>query len=425
MPPGSPLYVGKDVVKYFWPEPEDARPSAAADAAPTQQCESDPEFEAELARLRCDVASLRLEWELAKFASRGRKYDPNQPRVPAGNPDGGQWTSEGGGGGTSDRDVSLDPGGQKPSKDEPGAANRKVVRDQAGQQPWETVVSDYRSDGSLARQMILNRDGSEIRSEFSADSHADGWDERHVVRLADGSITTFRNAGRTQMIFNSDGEPVLSTESLAEDGDAEATVRLIQSRIPISRPTLFGAAAALYGWLSSGNTSEQRAFLGFRADAYRPGARAVDSAIRIGRLTKEEVADFCPKYADVQSFANESARVVNRGDFRSPAEYGTAVHMRIKELVNGPETTPPRAPRDPNFRAEISVIKSNEEGYGVPGTRRIDVLENAGNGTVCVYDVKTGGARLYPGRSLELATNVGQLFPGTRRILVMEVKPEI
>ena len=29
------------------------------------------------------------------------KYDPNQPRVPAGNPDGGQWTDGGGGGGTS------------------------------------------------------------------------------------------------------------------------------------------------------------------------------------------------------------------------------------------------------------------------------------------------------------------------------------
>jgi hypothetical protein len=26
----------------------------------------------------------------------GVKYDPNQPRVPAGNPDGGQWTAEGG-----------------------------------------------------------------------------------------------------------------------------------------------------------------------------------------------------------------------------------------------------------------------------------------------------------------------------------------
>lgn len=32
------------------------------------------------------------------------KFDPNQPRVPAGNPDGGQWTSGGGsGGGTSNR----------------------------------------------------------------------------------------------------------------------------------------------------------------------------------------------------------------------------------------------------------------------------------------------------------------------------------
>jgi len=30
-----------------------------------------------------------------------RKYSPNQPRVPAGNPDGGQWTSGGGGSGAS------------------------------------------------------------------------------------------------------------------------------------------------------------------------------------------------------------------------------------------------------------------------------------------------------------------------------------
>jgi hypothetical protein len=32
------------------------------------------------------------------------KYDPNQPRVPAGNPDGGQWTSWGGGGPASGSD---------------------------------------------------------------------------------------------------------------------------------------------------------------------------------------------------------------------------------------------------------------------------------------------------------------------------------
>jgi hypothetical protein len=34
-----------------------------------------------------------------------RKYSPDQPRVPAGNPDGGQWTS-GGGGGRSHSEIS-------------------------------------------------------------------------------------------------------------------------------------------------------------------------------------------------------------------------------------------------------------------------------------------------------------------------------
>jgi hypothetical protein len=40
--------------------------------------------------LRHDLAKLTLEYELRRFQ---QKYSPNQPRVPAGNPDGGQWTS--------------------------------------------------------------------------------------------------------------------------------------------------------------------------------------------------------------------------------------------------------------------------------------------------------------------------------------------
>jgi hypothetical protein len=32
------------------------------------------------------------------FPALARKYNPNQPRVPAGNPDGGQWTDGGAGG---------------------------------------------------------------------------------------------------------------------------------------------------------------------------------------------------------------------------------------------------------------------------------------------------------------------------------------
>jgi hypothetical protein len=56
MPPGSPIYVGRDVVKYFWPDPQ-------ADE---------------------------------------RKYSPDQPRISAGNSDGGQWTSDAGNDSQSD-----------------------------------------------------------------------------------------------------------------------------------------------------------------------------------------------------------------------------------------------------------------------------------------------------------------------------------
>src|SRR5215211_7302479 len=46
-----------------------------------------------LAQIEIEVRSLRLALAL-------RRFNPRQPRVPAGNPEGGQWTDGGGGGGT-------------------------------------------------------------------------------------------------------------------------------------------------------------------------------------------------------------------------------------------------------------------------------------------------------------------------------------
>jgi hypothetical protein len=43
-----------------------------------------------------EFAALKVKWSGMKFAALVRKYDPNQPRVPAGDPDGGQWTNGGG-----------------------------------------------------------------------------------------------------------------------------------------------------------------------------------------------------------------------------------------------------------------------------------------------------------------------------------------
>jgi len=44
-------------------------------------------------RVKQELAEINYELAWRKFL---RKYSPNQPRVPAGNPDGGQWTSGGG-----------------------------------------------------------------------------------------------------------------------------------------------------------------------------------------------------------------------------------------------------------------------------------------------------------------------------------------
>src|SRR5262249_43544400 len=75
-------------------------------------------------------------------------YDPNQPRVPAGHRDGGQWTSE-------------------PFADGAPTPNREVVFDDSGEEAWESVANSYRSDGTLSEQEVVNRDRSRIVSQFS------------------------------------------------------------------------------------------------------------------------------------------------------------------------------------------------------------------------------------------------------------------
>jgi hypothetical protein len=51
-----------------------------------------------LAALRAEVAEIRADMARRRLA-RDAKYSPSQPRVPAGNPRGGQWTDRSGGGG--------------------------------------------------------------------------------------------------------------------------------------------------------------------------------------------------------------------------------------------------------------------------------------------------------------------------------------
>jgi hypothetical protein len=93
------------------------------------------------------------------------------------------------------------------------------------------------------------------------------------------------------------------------------------------------------------------------------------------------------------------------------------VHKMIEERI--------KDENDPNFRAEVSFIKSKEESYGEPGTKRIDALEKRKrHPTVCVHDIKTGKSKLSLPRMLELATHVQHRYPGTQQIIVTQVSPK-
>jgi hypothetical protein len=63
--------------------------------------EISPEVAAEIARLMRDPDSMRAEAEHMRRSIGGGHYDPNQPRVPAGDPKGGQFASKGYRGGGS------------------------------------------------------------------------------------------------------------------------------------------------------------------------------------------------------------------------------------------------------------------------------------------------------------------------------------
>ncbi len=123
------------------------------------------------ARMRRELAFLRVTATHARWRSMVKAgFDPNQPRVPAGNSDGGQWTSTGSG----------------------RSSGETIVRDKTGKEPWNSIVTARREDGSIARETVLSRDGSAIRSEFPASPDEAGFDERHTVVGADGTIVTFQ-----------------------------------------------------------------------------------------------------------------------------------------------------------------------------------------------------------------------------------------
>jgi hypothetical protein len=94
------LWIRPDAARFFPPGTDlaDVYPTLARKPDAANAAASEAEIEAGyrlLAVLRKEVASLRLE--LARRRALEAKYSSSQPRVPSGNPRGGQWTDRSGG----------------------------------------------------------------------------------------------------------------------------------------------------------------------------------------------------------------------------------------------------------------------------------------------------------------------------------------
>ena len=117
------------------------------------------------------------------------------------------------------------------------------------------------------------------------------------------------------------------------------------------------------------------------------------------------------------------ANLALKYDPKQPQDFGTAVHTRLKREVNDRS--------DSSFIAEESYLKAEQEfgegarrRYGLAGTLRVDVLEKVADGTVCVYDIKTGRSSFSFALMKEIVSAVHRHFNNVHSYIIIEVRPD-
>ncbi len=171
------------------------------------------------------------------------------------------------------------------------------------------------------------------------------------------------------------------------------------------------------------DNSSARAIIEFENREYRPveGGQGLD-IVGTKLLTREETRIACPRLDEIQSRVDHiDAQMRDEYPNLTSQQHGTVVHVRLANEI--------KAQRDPDFKAEVSILKSETASrfsdYGQLNTVRIDVLERVDAQTVCVYDLKTGRAGLSVSRSSEIAREVYKAFGRVhQRVIVTEVRPK-
>jgi hypothetical protein len=281
----------------------------------------------ELILLRRSLIRLQDEARLLHRDLLLRKYNPAQPRVPAGGTGGGQWTSGGGGSGARSGAGAGIVGGAGPDGDtgpgagsglaETGSGTGNVV-DETGQEAWQAYDRGWSDDGSIFEREIVNRDGSTIQSEYAA-SRAAGFDERHTVTLPGGEKTTFETEGRTQTIRDGgpDGEVISRTVWAPGGPEADASVQPAFHQPP-SKQGQVAPGTILFGWLSPYNRVDgQQAVMGFIARDFRPSEAGRLDLSFVGQISQKEAEAACRYLPEMISRPRQSTEPTSISGSRS------------------------------------------------------------------------------------------------------------
>ncbi|UMY16157.1 hypothetical protein MMB17_15695 [Methylobacterium organophilum] len=329
-----------------------------------------------------------------------RKYSPDQPRAPAGEPNGGQWIP-GDGAGSSDTSASGE---------------------------------DAAAGDGETRQETVTEDGTRVLT-IRVRPGAREWDEQHLIVAPDGESRIVETAGWTQTIRDGATGAILGRSTFTPRGAEPEAV--VDPAFLFAAPLLVPATIEFIGVLAVVLAARKdrfrredrfsRVVVGLTAHQIVPGADfKAPSALWTGRLEQADLDQACPRNGEIQFIANDSyARLKASGLYRTLTELGILTHADIARRI--------REKGDPNLKAEASFVEPNpargifpgqEARYGEKGSVRLDVLERTRPGTVCVYDFKTANAKIGSLRAIELATIVQKHYPETNRIIIIQMKPE-
>jgi hypothetical protein len=79
----------------------------------------------------------------------------------------------------------------------------------------------------------------------------------------------------------------------------------------------------------------------------------------------------------------------------------------------------------PGFKVKAGFLGNRElqNGLRVAGSSFLDVLHDVGNGTICIFDIKTGISGLGSRQIYQYSSEAKQAFVYAKWIYILEVRP--